>query len=139
MRFLGETTSPILEKLTGWESSLNSSASIPVTFGPLDAFPNLKTPKVLFLRVNPPEPVQAIYRMLESYLAGVGIPDESRPYTPHLTLARIRRPPDRLPTPSRLPPDRLPIPDRLTAVTLFESRLTPSGPVYRHIKNFIFP
>lgn len=138
LRFLGETSPEGMRKLAGWEDSLKSSAPVPVAFGPLDAFPDLQKPKVLFLRVIPPEPVQSIYRLLQSFLAAAGVPGEDRPFTPHVTLARIRRPPDSRPAPSRPPSGILPVPDRLAAVTLYESLLSRFGPSYRPVKIFIF-
>jgi 2'-5' RNA ligase len=64
-------------------------------------------------------------------LAGVGLEAESRPYSPHLTLARVR-------DAAGLRAERLldGLTDvslgrvAVTTVTLFESRLSPKGPTY---------
>jgi RNA 2',3'-cyclic 3'-phosphodiesterase len=63
-------------------------------------------------------------------LLALGIPGEDRPYSPHLTLARVREAAglraaslfDGLAPPA----GQL----RMEAITLFESRLSPKGPTY---------
>lgn len=132
LRFLGETPPGDLEKLAGWETCLESVSAIPIIIGQLDGFPNLRDPKVLFLHVSPVEPVQDVYRRLNAYLSKLGISAESRPYVPHLTIARIRRPIPRQPT---LSSPLKTIQDTLSSVTLFESQLTPSGPIHRAISS----
>ncbi len=56
---------------------------------------------------------------------------ESRPYLPHVTLARVGRS-------ARVRPDVLPAPQQMTfaasAVTLFRSRLSPSGARYEPLR-----
>ena len=124
LRFLGETPPSLVERLRGWESCLKSTPAAPVAIGPLDAFPNLRTPKVLFLRVDPVDPLKELFHRLEQRLAEAGFTQEPKAYTPHLTIARVRRPPQ------RIEPSPFLIQDTLTSVTLFESRLTPAGPIY---------
>lgn len=127
LRFLGEMPDYFLEKLSGWESRLSACPPIPVTIGPVGGFPNLDHPRVLHLHVRPVEPFLRLYQSLEFRLAELGLPAEDRPYVPHLTLARLRRPGARLAiSPESFPP----LSDTLNSVTLFQSRLTPAGPIH---------
>jgi 2'-5' RNA ligase len=73
----------------------------------------------------------AAEREISARLARLGIPKEVRPYSPHLTLARVREP-------AGLRSARLldGLTDqslgtvRVDAITLFHSKLSPKGPTY---------
>ena len=75
--------------------------------------------------------LKAIERIVSSRLLALGIAEEDRPYSPHLTLARVRdaaglrtiRLLDGL-------TDRSVGTTRIDAITLFQSRLSPKGPTY---------
>ncbi len=54
------------------------------------AFPNLKRPNVLWVGVEPSAPLKAVFDGIEKGLAEIGIPKESRPFSPHLTIGRVR-------------------------------------------------
>ena len=47
-------------------------------------------PEVLFAGVKAGPELAALARQIDQKLARLGIPQEDHPYTPHLTLARIR-------------------------------------------------
>jgi RNA 2',3'-cyclic 3'-phosphodiesterase len=61
------------------------------------AFPSLRRPQVLYAGVEQPEgePLLALQGAIAPVIAGLGLPLESRPFRPHLTLARARRRLDR--------------------------------------------
>jgi 2'-5' RNA ligase len=75
--------------------------------------------------------LMAIEGMLSERLTRIGVPREERPYSPHLTLARVR---DAAGLRSAALVDH--VRDmtlgtiRVDAITLFESRLSPKGPTY---------
>lgn len=96
------------------------------------AFPKSGSPRVLWVGVaSGREELVAAEREISARLARLGIPEEERPYSPHLTLARVREP-------AGLRSARLL--DGLTdqslgtvhvdAITLFHSKLSPKGPTY---------
>jgi RNA 2',3'-cyclic 3'-phosphodiesterase len=72
----------------------------------------------------------AIEGIVSERLKSIGIAAEERPYTPHLTLARVRDAAGLRTTTifDGLSP-RLGE-TRVDAITLFESRLSPKGPTY---------
>jgi 2'-5' RNA ligase len=61
----------------------------------------------------------------------MGFPPEGRPFRPHITLGRVREghrlPPGAIDQLENVAPGTAFLADR---VVLFESRLTPAGPVY---------
>jgi 2'-5' RNA ligase len=64
-----------------------------VGFGGLDAFPELRRARVLWLGVRAgAEPLARLAAALGAGLAALGLPVEERAFTPHLTLARSREP-----------------------------------------------
>jgi len=77
------------------------------------------------------ESLMAAEREVVSRLAGIGIGGEDRPYRPHLTLARVREAAGLRSTRlfDGLEQNSLGT-TRIDAITLFESRLSPTGPTY---------
>jgi 2'-5' RNA ligase len=99
-----------------------------LSFDRLGFFPERGSPRVLWLGTSRgAAELQHVHRLLESRLR---LPPERERFTPHLTLARFR---DRirrsdLPEMARIPAKAGP--SRIDRVTLYESRLSPSGPAY---------
>ena len=61
----------------------------------------------------------------------MGVPEESRPYSPHLTIARVREPAGL--KAAMLLEGLVDVPfgvAHIDAITLFQSRLSPKGPRY---------
>ena len=103
-----------------------------LVLGGLGVFPPQGAPRVLWLGVTSgAREVGEVQRVAAARLAGLGVTLEARTFHPHLTLARWRagRPADRR---------RVMTADRgvaiaraeVTAITLYQSRLSSSGPTY---------
>lgn len=92
IKFLGNVSLANLEIL---KRSLQSEASQHSTFevsvGRFGAFPSVQRPRVLWIGVGASKPLQAIQSGIENETARLGYPKEERPFSPHLTLARIAR------------------------------------------------
>jgi 2'-5' RNA ligase len=92
LRFLGDTPSTLLPSLI---ESLNclpqKNAPIAMRLTGLGAFPNWRSPNVLWLGIEQNAALGNLQRDLEQRLAGVGIPKDKREFHPHLTLGRIHR------------------------------------------------
>ncbi len=59
--------------------------------GGLGAFPDIKKPKVVFVNiVDQSKALLTLYERVEERLADFGIKRESRRFTPHLTIGRVR-------------------------------------------------
>lgn len=131
LRFFGDVDQVTLDGMAEVVLSVERLCSpFAVEVRGVGAFPSADRPRVLWLGLGGAEPLLALYTLLEEKLAAAGIPAESRPFTPHLTLGRARQ---RLPSArSLLEPYRevacgtLPV-DRLI---LFESRLRPGGALH---------
>ena len=97
----------------------------------IGCFPNPKYPRVLWVGVeNGREALCALAREIDGQLAGLGFEPEKR-FHPHLTIARMRKPcvVDHI-LKRRLVTDTF----EATAVVLFQSTLTPHGPIYKALE-----
>ncbi len=104
-----------------------------ITLGPLGCFPNTRNPRVLWCGIDDPD--EGCARWLataDPLLSNLGLPPETRPLRPHITLGRSRGP-DGSRIIQRVLADP-PVPDAVTMsvehVVLFESVLSPRGARY---------
>jgi len=127
LRFLGDQPEDSLEKLTETMLSVgDSSYCFQLAFSGIDAFPSWHRGRVLWLGLTQPELVSQLHQKLSDGLLQLGIPEEPRPFRPHLTLGRCRQPMalPQLPAEARSQPVAEFRVDRLV---LYQSHLTRQG------------
>jgi RNA 2',3'-cyclic 3'-phosphodiesterase len=91
LRFLGETHEDAAEALVG-ELPLIAFEAFEVEINGVGTFPNVRDPRVLYARVVPTSYLTSLQQDVERMTESLGFEPESRPYRPHITLARLRRP-----------------------------------------------
>ncbi len=91
-KFIGEWPEDRLPELIASLAHLPTRPPIPIQLRQIEFFPDSKRPRMLWIRVEPDPLLSALAKDTDSALAALGIEPESRPYTPHLTLARIKKP-----------------------------------------------
>jgi 2'-5' RNA ligase len=98
------------------------------------AFPPRGAPRVLWIGATRGiDSMRALYGRLENRLVPLGGPAERRPYTPHLTIARVKDPGRASGRDIRQAIAAVPAvcgESAVRAVTLFRSRLSPRGATY---------
>lgn len=97
----------------------------------LGAFPSLAQPRVFWLGIEPDHPLRKLHQELDGRLEQIGIPRDTRPFAPHLTLGRPRgvlRDAGAILTP-RQPGLDLELP--VDQLILYQSRLLPSGALHQ--------
>jgi 2'-5' RNA ligase len=100
-----------------------------VSLAGLGAFPHERRARVLWVGIDDPEGLLArLAAALGEEMRVVGYEPEDRAYTPHLTLARLKTPRSVAGLLPALPGPPGPFP--IDRVTLFRSRLSPSGSRY---------
>ena len=90
IRFLGDITSNMVEKVFG---EMQKVQFIPFTvrIAGLGAFPDLRYPRVVWARITEgAEQLRTIFNQLEPRLQGLGFTPNSKGFSPHLTIARVR-------------------------------------------------
>ena len=91
VKFIGEWPEARLPELRNALDGVPIRA-IPIHVRGLGFFPNRRSPRVFRAGVDAPPELAALARDTDAALAKLGIEPESRAYSPHLTLARIRAP-----------------------------------------------
>jgi 2'-5' RNA ligase len=130
LRFLGETDE---EKIIDIEKIMDSMSAnfypFLISIGGLGAFPNLKNPRVIWIGIGKGEnELRELSDKLETKIRKLGFRKEEREFSPHLTIGRVK---EKINLKDEIM--NFNIPDIMflsEELTLFESKLTPSGPIY---------
>ena len=138
LKFLGWTR---LETIHAIEDALRAAAhgTPRITFRTtrIGGFPSIDKANVLWAGVEDTGPLGELAKRIEAAMTGIGYAAETRPYHPHVTLARLRetRPLKDvvLPVAEQMFGDT-----RIDAISLFESETKSSGSVYTEISRIDF-
>lgn len=131
LRFIGEVPPEAAARIGERLATPFETTAFTVAAGETGTFPARGAPRVVWIGLR--EGREALHQLeaeVSSRLEQAGIAREPRPFSPHLTLARVREAGGlrastvagvRAPDSAR---------GQVDAVTLFESRLSPKGPAY---------
>jgi len=89
-KFIGEWPDERVEELIASLGTLASRERIHIAVRNLGWFPNPNSPRVFWAGVNAGPGLAELARDTERNLERLGVPVEGRPYSPHLTLARVK-------------------------------------------------
>jgi 2'-5' RNA ligase len=92
LKFIGEWPEARLDEAEAALRGVKSRPAIPIAIRELGWFPNAHSPRVFWAGVNGGSQLEGLARDAEASLEPLGIARETREYTPHLTLARIKQP-----------------------------------------------
>jgi 2'-5' RNA ligase len=128
LHFFGEISQDYLEKLkVSMLSVRDCHRPFSVEVRGLGAFPNRSRPRVIWLGLAPEDQLRQLHESCMKAFLEDGLVTEPGPYSPHLTIGRLKQQKPDLTTlcnsVARTPTGRLPV-DRLV---LYESRLHPGG------------
>jgi len=132
VRFIGAADD---ETLAALQRALEAPLDTPrftLTVRGVGAFPPTGPPRVVWAGLQQGrDHLHALEREITARLSPIGIRPEARPYSPHLTLARVREPAG-LRSAALLEGVQTHAfgESTIDAITLFESRLSPQGPTY---------
>jgi 2'-5' RNA ligase len=91
-KFIGEWPAERLDQVKLALAPLAAREPIPIEVRGLGWFPNPHNPRVFWAGVKAPPALTELARDTDAALHAVGVPAETRPFSPHLTLARIKTP-----------------------------------------------
>ncbi len=140
LKFLGEQPVDLIERvkqnLTHVQDAFQPFSLTIAHFG---AFPGKRNPRVLWLGVHsePLEPLLELFQFIENDLHGLGFPKEKRRFSPHLTLARVKKPGrfDALWQFVHTHPFQ-PFQFKVQHIVLMQSFLKPQGAVYKPLAKY---
>lgn len=138
LKFLGNTPVDQISSVTAAMSmAVEGVSSFTVHIHGFGAFPSMRAPRVLWTAIKGDlNPLAELQHRLEERLESIGFAPDERPFSPHLTIGRVRgklsaHDIERLAHAAedieRLDPVPLPV----RAISLMESQLTRSGAIYR--------
>ena len=88
-KFIGEFPDARLPELTAALSAMPPAPPIPVRIRRLGFFPNPHAPRIFWCGIEAPG-LPELAAATDSAAATLGVPRETHPFSPHLTLARVR-------------------------------------------------
>lgn len=136
IKFLGEVPENKIEQIkTLINQALVDVQTFEIGVDGLGMYPKPQTPRVVWLGIKGSEPLKEIHKKLNSQLQIADVRPDNRRFSPHLTIARVRRNADKRTvqeigqTLSKFKVDTLGkcIIDH---IVLYKSDLTSKGPVY---------
>lgn len=140
LKFIGSVTT---EKLPSIEQALTTIAvprPFDFEFRGLGFFPNERRPAVIWAGIAAPPELATLATRIDEVVSTCGIDRETRPFAPHLTLARFKQPrlPEALLTQAADLQDRFFAQQSVGEFRLMESRLKSSGAEYTTLRAFPF-
>lgn len=136
IKFIGDISDDILPQAKFLISdALKNQPAINISIEGLGMFPDAKNPRVIWLGIIGGDPLVKIHESLDQRLKAIQIKPDRRGYSPHLTIARVRRQTDQKTarligeTLSKFNVDSLGA-IRVDEIRLYQSDLTPKGPTY---------
>lgn len=137
LKFIKDLYENLLPEL---ETKLQALASILPNFDlkidKLGAFPSVRKPEIIWLGLEENLPLTQLYQKIEENLSGLGIERETRTLRAHITIGRVKGASNKnlVNFLEMYQPQALS--QRASGITLFESRLTPQGPIHTVLKHF---
>ncbi len=138
LKFLGPISDAQVEQVTRALATLTPFGVFPIDVRGFGFFPDFRRPRVFWAGLEAPPGLGELAQRVEEAMAGLGLAPETRPFAPHLTLARLRVP--------RPQPALAALVEAKGAVSLgrfevsefflFESKLSPRGAEYRKVARF---
>jgi len=136
LKFLGDVSQADVDTLTQLlRTETETRSAFDISIGGLGSFPSPNRARVLLIRIKASAELEALQRGIESACTRVGYRSESRPFSPHLTIGRVRRGISSAEqtnihkTLTEFKIDSLGT-ARVDSIHLYKSELKPSGAVY---------
>ncbi|WP_457576147.1 RNA 2',3'-cyclic phosphodiesterase [Desulfomarina sp.] len=140
VKFIGEVEGGILLDIQEClqETALKQTG-FAIRLKGVGVFPPRSTPRVLWAGVKPKEPLTLLRNRMERTLKKIGVPEENRKYSPHITLARLKNCPIQRLQQFLAANSFLESPEfSVNGFSLYSSRLTPKGAIHTLLQRYDF-
>ena len=135
LRFVGEVDRHLARDVDAALSSVHHP-SFSIALNGLGAFERRGEPVTLWAGVAPHEPLQALHKKIDQALVRVGVEPDRRAYMPHITIARLPRGSGPVGALVEQSGGVGGAPFPVGQFCLYESRLTPDGPIYELVERY---
>lgn len=136
LKFIGDVSPANVDMFAKMlTAETENCAPFSLTVGGLGSFPTPRRPRIIWIGIHAPAALTSLQHGLESAAARLGYEEEARPFSPHLTLGRVRQPISATDQQKvRVALEKAQVgalgTAEVTAVHLFKSDLKPSGAEY---------
>jgi len=140
LKFIGHVPNENLSYINETLSKVVAPAELTLRFRGVGFFPNERRPAVVWAGVQAPPGLAALAARIDEALAKCGVPQETRPFAPHLTLARLKetRLTEALRAQLQRSKDRFFGEQVSVEFHLMESKLKATGAEYTTLRSFPF-
>jgi RNA 2',3'-cyclic 3'-phosphodiesterase len=140
LKFIGEMAPEKLDAIRSALSAVRSNAPVALDFRGLGFFPGEKRPRVFWAGMDAAPNLRQLALDVDLVLEKAGVPRDTRPFSPHLTLARFNdeRLSDKLRGAIQERSDREFGKLQTAKFHLIESKLKRSGAEYARVATFTF-
>jgi 2'-5' RNA ligase len=138
VRFLGDITPAMSEKVFDEMQKVQFS-SFNVQIKGIGVFPDLRYPRVVWAGITEgADQLKSVFSQLEPRLRGLGFTPDSKGFSPHLTIARVRSGRNKAQLAEFITENANYEFGAINAkcLRLKKSTLTPKGPIYSTLKEF---
>ncbi|ADG83149.1 2'-5' RNA ligase [Thermincola potens JR] len=140
VKFFGDISEQQIGRLKDMiPERLSSVGSFRFKLTKIGGFPNLKNPNVLWTGVcDPGSNLARLHEIIDKIAEEIGLARDAKKYIPHLTLGRLKKQPEKVfhLSPQGTVEGITGLTVHVGEVILYESRLTPTGPVYKSLARF---
>ena len=137
LKFLGDTDENLIEEInTIIEESVKKTKPFEIQLKNTGVFPNQNYIKVIWIGIHNSEKIAEISQQIDEQLFDLGFEQEKRPFSPHLTIARVKSAEnkDQLLNIINKYQDLTFQEIKVESIKLKKSQLTPKGPIYTTLK-----
>ena len=139
LKFIGDVSPANVELLSQMLiAEATGNAPLTMQIGGLGSFPNPRRARVIWIGIQAPAAFENLQRGIEFAAARLGYEPETRPFSPHLTIGRVRQQVSASDQQQvRVALERTQVGDlgaaEISAVHLFKSDLQPTGSIYTRL------
>jgi RNA 2',3'-cyclic 3'-phosphodiesterase len=144
LKFLGDADKDKIQRIiSALKEALKTCARFDISIAGTGAFPGLSYPKIIWAGISEGKSqCILLQKAVEPRLKGLGFDKKALPFSPHLTLGRVRSGKNIKELINTLKTEKdfgikakIPV----NKITLFSSTLTPKGPIYESLEEFLLP
>lgn len=136
LKFLGEIDEKKCEKVkAALDETAQSTKAFEISLKDIGAFPKIDFPRVIWVGLDKgAKESTELAKKVDEALSKIGFPEETRPFAAHLTIGRVRSPKNKAALKEKIEslgfqPSAISN-QLISSIFLFQSKLTPAGPIY---------